>query len=170
MIKGFRDFIMRGNVVELAVAVAIGTAFAALIEQFGNSFIKPLVAVISGGGLDGGTFRISDQTFDWGAFVNALIFFALTAAVIYFAVVAPLNAVEERRRRRGQAPADTPPTAGGAAHRDPRPAARPAGHVAALTGRRMPLSRRGGAAPHAGSARRRPAPAAHPSRGPARRR
>ena len=66
--------------------------------------------MISGGGLDGGTFRISDQTFDWGAFVNALIFFALTAAVIYFAVVAPLNAVEERRRRRGQAPADTPPT------------------------------------------------------------
>lgn len=56
MIKGFRDFIVRGNVVELAVAVAVGTAFAALVEQFGNSFIKPLVALIGGGGVDGGTF------------------------------------------------------------------------------------------------------------------
>lgn len=109
MIKGFRDFIMRGNVLELAVAVAIGTAFAALIEQFGNSFMKPLVALIGGGGIDGGTFTVDDQTFDWGAFVNALLFFALTAAVIYFVVVVPANAFDERRKR-GQAPVDAPPT------------------------------------------------------------
>jgi large conductance mechanosensitive channel len=109
MIKGFRDFIVRGNVVELAVAVAIGTAFTAVVTQFGRSFVEPLVGLLGGGGVDGGTFTIDDQTFDWGAFVNALIFFVLTAVVIYFAVVAPLNAFEERRRR-GQAPVDAPPT------------------------------------------------------------
>lgn len=107
MLKGFRDFVMRGNVIELAVAVAIGTAFTAVVTQFGESFIKPLVALVGGGGVDGGTFEIDGQTFNWGAFVNALIFFVLTAAVIYFAVVAPYNAFEERRKR-GLGPVDPP--------------------------------------------------------------
>jgi large conductance mechanosensitive channel len=109
MLKGFRGFIMRGNVVELAVAVAIGTAFAAVVKQFSDSFINPLVGLIGGGGVSGGTFAVNGQVLRWGAFINAVIFFVLTAAVIYFIVVAPLNALEERRRR-GQAPADTPPT------------------------------------------------------------
>jgi large conductance mechanosensitive channel len=103
MLKGFRDFIMRGNVLELAVAVAIGTAFTAVVTQFGDSFIKPLVAVFSGGGASGGTFKASGQTFDYGAFINAVIFFLITAAVIYFFVVVPYNAFEERRKR-GQGP------------------------------------------------------------------
>ena len=107
MLKGFRDFIMRGNVIELAVAVAIGTAFTAVVTQFGESFIDPLVGLVGGGGVDGGTFTISGQVFDWGAFVNALIFFVLTAAVIYFFVVAPYNTFEERRKR-GQGPVDPP--------------------------------------------------------------
>jgi large conductance mechanosensitive channel len=107
MLKGFRDFIMRGNVIELAVAVAIGTAFTALVTQFGNSFIKPLVAVFSGGGAAGGTFVVSGQRFDYGAFINAVIFFLITAAVIYFLVVAPYNAFEARRKR-GQGPVDPP--------------------------------------------------------------
>jgi large conductance mechanosensitive channel len=107
MLKGFRDFIMRGNVLELAVAVAIGTAFTAVVTQFGNSFIKPLVAVFTGGGGTGGTFKVSGETFDYGAFINALIFFLITAAVIYFFVVAPYNAFEERRKR-GQGPVDPP--------------------------------------------------------------
>ena len=108
MLKGFRDFIMRGNVIELAVAVAIGTAFTAVVTQFGNSFIKPLVALIGGGGVNGGRFTVRGQVFDWAAFINALIFFALTAAVIYFAVIAPYNAFEERRKR-GRGPVDSPP-------------------------------------------------------------
>jgi large conductance mechanosensitive channel len=107
MLKGFRDFIMRGNVLELAVAVAIGTAFTALVTQFGNSFIKPLVAVVSGGGAAGGTFVVRGQRFDYGGFINAVIFFLITAAVIYFLVVAPYNAFEERRKR-GQGPVDQP--------------------------------------------------------------
>ena len=108
MLKGFRDFIMRGNVLELAVAVAIGTAFTAVVTQFGNSFIKPLVAVFAGGGADGGTFLVRGQRFDYGAFINAVIFFLITAAVIYFLVVAQYNAFEARRRR-GQGPIDPPP-------------------------------------------------------------
>jgi len=108
MLKGFRDFILRGNVIELAVAVAIGTAFTAVVTQFGNSFIKPLVGLIGGGGLKGGTFTINGQVFDWAAFINAVIFFALIAAVIYFVVVVPYNAFEERRKR-GQGPIDPPP-------------------------------------------------------------
>jgi large conductance mechanosensitive channel len=107
MLKGFRDFILRGNVLELAVAVAIGTAFTAVVTQFGNSFIKPLVAAFAGGGADGGAFIVRGQRFDYGAFINALIFFLITAAVIYFLVVAPYNAFEERRKR-GQGPVDTP--------------------------------------------------------------
>ncbi len=107
MLKGFRDFIMRGNVIELAVAVAIGTAFTAVVTQFGKSFIDPLIGLIGGGGVDGGQFTIKDQIFDWGGFINAVIFFVLTAAVIYFAVVAPYNAFEERRKR-GQGPVDPP--------------------------------------------------------------
>jgi large conductance mechanosensitive channel len=107
MLKGFRDFIMRGNVLELAVAVAIGTAFTVVVTQFGNSFIKPLVALVSGGGAAGGTFTVNGQTFDYGGFINALILFVITAAVIYFFVVAPYNAFEERRKR-GQGPVDPP--------------------------------------------------------------
>lgn len=109
MLKGFRDFVLRGNVVELAVAVAIGTAFTLVVTQFSNSFIKPLVALVGGGGAEGGTFEINGQTFDWGAFVNAAIFFVITAAVIYFLIVALMNTLEERRKR-GQAPEDVPPT------------------------------------------------------------
>lgn len=109
MLKGFRDFIMRGNVIELAVAVAIGTAFNTVVKQFGDSFIKPLVALAGGGGVNGGTFEIDHQHFDVGAFINSVIFFAITAAIIYFIIVAPFNALEARRRR-GQAPPETPPT------------------------------------------------------------
>jgi large conductance mechanosensitive channel len=110
MLKGFRDFVLRGNVVELAVAVAIGTAFATLVKQFGDSFINPLVALLGGGGEKGGTFTVNGQVFTYGAFINAIIWFAITAAVIYFLIVVPMNAFEERRKR-GQAPPETPPTA-----------------------------------------------------------
>lgn len=108
MLKGFRDFIMRGNVIELAVAVAIGTAFTRVVSQFGESFIDPLIGLIGGGGIEGGKFTINGQVFDWAAFVNAAIFFVLTAAIVYFLVVAPYNAFEERRKR-GRGPIDPPP-------------------------------------------------------------
>jgi large conductance mechanosensitive channel len=99
MLKGFKDFLLRGNVVELAVAVAVGTAFTALVDQFGRSFIKPLVGVAGGGGVSGGTFRVRQQVFDWGGFINAAIFFVITTATIYFVVVLPMQRIQARRKR-----------------------------------------------------------------------
>src|SRR3954451_15892258 len=99
MIAGFKKFILQGNVVDLAVGIVIGAAFGAVVAQFGASFIKPLIAVITGGGVGGGTFEIRGQTFDYAAFINAIITFFFTAAAIYFVVVVPMNALRERRNR-----------------------------------------------------------------------
>jgi large conductance mechanosensitive channel len=99
VLKGFRDFIMRGNVVDLAVGIVIGVAFTALVTSFTNSFLKPLIGLIGGGGTEGGTVTVNGQEFTWGAFINAIITFVLTAAVLYFLVVLPMNKLAERRKR-----------------------------------------------------------------------
>jgi len=109
MLKGFKDFLLRGNIVDLAVAVVIGTAFTALVAAFTTSFLLPLIGLIGGGGVDGGTLEVDGQEFTFGLFVNALITFALTAAVVYFAVVLPMNAIMERRKR-GEEPGPAEPT------------------------------------------------------------
>jgi large conductance mechanosensitive channel len=97
MIKGFKNFLLRGNVVDLAVAVVIGAAFATLVDGFVDSFLTPLIGVFSGGGELGGEFVVNDQHFTWGAFLSTLIGFVLTAAVIYFVVVLPMHKLMERR-------------------------------------------------------------------------
>jgi len=97
VINGFKEFIMRGNVVDLAVGVAIGAAFNAVVSSFTASFLNPLIAAVFGGGELGGTFVINGQVFDWGGFVTAIATFVTTAAVIYFAVVVPFNHLRERR-------------------------------------------------------------------------
>ena len=99
MLKGFKDFLLRGNVVDLAVAVVIGAAFAAVVTSFSNSFLKPLIGLVGGGGTLGGEFTVNQQHFTWGAFVSQVISFVLTAAVIYFVVVLPMKRVMERRKR-----------------------------------------------------------------------
>lgn len=109
MLKGFKDFLLRGNVVELAVAVVVGTAFTALVTSFTDSFLKPLIGLVGGGGVHGGTKVINGQQFTWGAFINAVITFVLTAAVIYFLVVLPLKKLMERRKR-GEEPGPAVPT------------------------------------------------------------
>ncbi len=101
MFKGFREFITRGNVMDLAVAIVIGGAFAALVGQFTRSFLEPLIRLVSGGGVRGGTFVVRGQVFDYGAFINAVITFVITAAAIYYVVVVPMNKMIERRRARG---------------------------------------------------------------------
>ena len=98
VLKGFKDFLLRGNVIDLAVAVVIGTAFTALVTSFTTSFLKPLIGLAGGGGVTGGTLTIDGQDFTWGAFLNQVISFVLTAAVIYFVVVLPLKVVADRRR------------------------------------------------------------------------
>ena len=107
MLKGFKDFLLRGNVVDLAVAVVIGAAFTAVVTAFTTSFLKPLIQLISGGGQFAGTFVVNGVSFDYAGFVNQVITFVLTAAVVYFAVVMPIKAIEDRRRAgQEEGPAD----------------------------------------------------------------
>ena len=109
MIKGFKDFLLRGNVVDLAVAVVIGAAFTAVVTSFTTSFLEPLIGLVGGGGVNGGTFRVDGQKFTWGSFVNQLITFVLTAAVVYFVVVLPMKKLIERRAA-GEEPGPVAPT------------------------------------------------------------
>ncbi|MEQ4304788.1 large conductance mechanosensitive channel protein MscL [Plantactinospora sp. B6F1] len=111
MLKGFKDFIMRGHVVDLAVGVVIGAAFTGLVTQFTNSFLKPLITMFGGEkDLAAGTWTLPNGAVaDWAAFVNATITFLMTAAVLYFLVVLPLNKLAERRRR-GEEPAPAAPS------------------------------------------------------------
>ena len=97
MIKGFKDFLLRGNVVDLAVAVVIGAAFTAVVTSFTTSFLEPLIGLAGGGGVDGGVLEVDRQKFTWGSFVNQLITFVLTAAVVYFVVVVPMKRLLARR-------------------------------------------------------------------------
>jgi large conductance mechanosensitive channel len=108
MLKGFKDFLMRGNVVDLAVAVVIGTAFAALVAQFTKSFIEPLIKLIGGGGVSGGAFKVNGVPFDWAAFVNAVIAFLIVAAVVYFFVVVPMNHLLSRLKRNEEPESEAP--------------------------------------------------------------
>ncbi|MGC5286004.1 large conductance mechanosensitive channel protein MscL [Micromonospora sp. DT231] len=110
MLKGFKDFIMRGNVVDLAVGIVIGAAFTGVVTQLTKSFLEPLIKALGGGtGLSAGKWEISDENFvDWAAFINALITFLLTAAVLYFFVVYPMNKLAERRRRGEEPPPAAP--------------------------------------------------------------
>jgi large conductance mechanosensitive channel len=99
VLKGFRDFVLRGNVVDLAVAVVIGAAFTAVVNAFAADFLTPLIGLAGGGGRLGGVLTVHGQPFRWGAFLSQLITFLLTAAVVYFLVVLPMHALLERRRR-----------------------------------------------------------------------
>jgi large conductance mechanosensitive channel len=104
-LKGFRAFLLRGNVVDLAVAVVIGAAFGAIVEAFVKDLVTPLIAAI-GGQPDFASlsFTINNSKFLYGDFLNALIAFVLIAAVIYYFVVLPINALIARARK--EPPAD----------------------------------------------------------------
>jgi large conductance mechanosensitive channel len=102
MLKGFRDFVLRGNVIDLAVAVVIGAAFTAVVAVIGDSLINPVVAALGGPDTTGLGFFIqegNDATFvNVGAIITVAINFLITAAVVYFIFVGPMNALNERRR------------------------------------------------------------------------
>jgi large conductance mechanosensitive channel len=110
MIKGFKEFIMKGNVVDLAVGIAIGVAFTTLVAAFGTYFVNPIVAVAGGDNARGFGFEITNEaTFvNIGAIINALIVFVVTMAVIYFAIVVPMQKMQELRSRGEEDPEDTP--------------------------------------------------------------
>jgi large conductance mechanosensitive channel len=110
MLKEFREFILRGNVVDLAIAVVIGAAFGAIVAAFVADLVTPLIAAI-GGQPDFGalTFEINGSVFRYGHFLNAVISFLIIAAVIFFFVVKPLNALLARRKAKEE-PAPESPT------------------------------------------------------------
>lgn len=101
MIKGFKDFVMRGNVVDLAVGIAIGVAFTTLVAAFGANFVNPIVAAVGGDKQEGFGFHITDSAATFvniGGLINAIIVFAVTMAVIYFAIVVPVQRLQAMRR------------------------------------------------------------------------
>lgn len=104
MFKGFRDFILRGNVVELAVAVVIGTAFTAIVTAFSDYIINPLIASVGGADVSGLGFHIfadNPATFiDFGAVITAAINFLIIAGIVYFVLVAPMNTLNEKLAKR----------------------------------------------------------------------
>ncbi len=92
MFSGFRQFLLRGNVVDLAVAVVIGAAFGGVVTAFVKDLLTPLLAAIGGQpDFSALTFTINNSKFLYGDFINAIITFVIVAAVIYFLVVAPMN-------------------------------------------------------------------------------
>lgn len=103
--KGFRAFLLRGNVVDLAVAVVIGAAFGTVVTAFVKDLVTPLIAAIGGKpDFNALYFTVNNSKFMYGDFINALIAFLIIAAVIYFFVVVPINALIARSRK--EPPAD----------------------------------------------------------------
>ncbi|MBV9073505.1 MAG: large conductance mechanosensitive channel protein MscL [Acidobacteria bacterium] len=106
MLQGFKKFLLRGNVVDLAVAVVIGAAFGALITSLVTNVFTPLIAAIGGKpDFSNLSWTVNNSKIMYGAFLNAVISFFLIAAAVYFFIVAPMNMYTERRNR-GQAPPD----------------------------------------------------------------
>jgi len=96
----FKEFLLRGNVVDLAVAVVVGAAFGAVVTSFVDNIIMPLIALIGGQpSFDDIGFNINDTRFGVGTFLTALVSFLIIAAVIFFFVVKPMNLLLERSRR-----------------------------------------------------------------------
>lgn len=113
MLKGFKDFILRGNIIELAIAVVIGTAFTALVTGFTKYIVNPIIAAFGGHSVNGLAFYLvpgnTGTLVDIGSLLTAFITFVITAAVVYFIFVVPMNKLSERRRR-NQVPVAVDPT------------------------------------------------------------
>ncbi len=100
MLKGFRDFILRGNVIDLAVAVVIGGAFGAIVTSLVDNIITPAIGAIGGQpDFSAIALTINGNDIMIGAFINSLISFLIIAAIIYFLVITPMNKILERTRR-----------------------------------------------------------------------
>jgi large conductance mechanosensitive channel len=99
MLRDFRDFLLRGNIVELAVAFVMGLAFAAVVNSLVNDLIMPIIAMIFGKqNFDDLTFTINNATFRYGAFITNVIQFVAIAAAVFFFIVRPVNMLLQRFR------------------------------------------------------------------------
>jgi large conductance mechanosensitive channel len=111
MFKGFREFILRGNVIDLAVAVVVGAAFGAVVTAFVGNILTPLIAAIAGKpDFSALVLHLHGSEIKYGLFLNALISFLLIASAVYFTMVAPMNAWKERQARGQAAPDPTTKT------------------------------------------------------------
>ncbi len=99
MFKGFKEFISKGNVIDVAVGFVAGAAFTALVTGITGAIITPMIGLISGDGVDAGVITINGQVFDVTAVINAIITFILTMAVLYFIFVAPINRWRDRNQK-----------------------------------------------------------------------
>jgi large conductance mechanosensitive channel len=113
VIKGFKDFILRGNVIDLAVAVVVGAAFSSIVTALTGHILEPLINVITPSNSPGLGFELvagRENTYiDLAALIASMLNFVIVAAVVYFLVVFPLNALKERRKR-GEEPGPVEPT------------------------------------------------------------
>lgn len=100
MLKGFRDFLLRGNVVDLAVAIVIGAAFGTIVTAFVKDIVTPIIAAV-GGKPDFSSlyFTVNNSKFLIGDFINAVVSFVLVSGVIYFVVIVPMNKIMLRMKR-----------------------------------------------------------------------
>jgi large conductance mechanosensitive channel len=99
VIKEFRDFISRGNILELAIAVVIGVAFNDVVNSIVEGLITPLIGMLGSRDFSDLDFTINDSTFEWGTVVNSIIQFLSIAAAVFFIFVKPMNHLKERQRR-----------------------------------------------------------------------
>jgi large conductance mechanosensitive channel len=110
VIKGFKDFILRGNVMDLAVAVVVGAAFGAIITSLVDNIINPLIAAIFGQpDITGvGSFTINGANFSIGAVLQAILNFLFVAIAVYFVLVMPMNRLTQLRRSGEEEPPEAP--------------------------------------------------------------
>ena len=108
MLKGFKEFLARGNIVDLSIAVVIGTAFTAVVSAIVAGLVTPLVGMIASKDFSEMTFTLNDSEFRYGDVINAVITFVSIAAVVFFLVMKPMQMLAERRRRGEEPTEDTP--------------------------------------------------------------
>ncbi|WP_309572326.1 large conductance mechanosensitive channel protein MscL [Deinococcus sp.] len=109
MIGGFQKFLLRGNLIDLAVGVLIGAAFGKVVDSFTSGLILPIIGIFGGvPDFSALTFTINGSIFKYGAFLTTLLSFILTAAVIYFFIIIPFNNLMERFKREEKPPVAEP--------------------------------------------------------------
>lgn len=108
MIDDFKKFLFRGNVIDLAVAVIIGAAFTAIVSAVVKGMITPLVGMVFSKDFSEMTFEVNDSVFSYGTVINAVLYFISVAAVVFFVIVKPMDALMARRARGEEPVEDTP--------------------------------------------------------------
>lgn len=110
VLREFKDFISRGNVIDLAVAVVIGIAFGAVVNAIVEGLITPLVGIFASRDFSRMTFTVNDSVFRYGLVINAAIQFVAVSTAVFFFIVKPINMLNERRSRGEEPEPPTPPT------------------------------------------------------------